>query len=937
MRGLRVLVVAMIVLAGCTTSALLGQHAEAPSIKVKVPASGRLSLAIYDEGGQVVREILRAEECDAGEYTVPWDGLNSQGEPAPAGQYHWRTLYTPGGLTSEYIMALGSNYPAGDDWRAGAPGSHAAPQCVAIDQTGIYMAARGTENIENYMVKVSLDGKKRLWSAWTPQVWKGAQSMALANGQLYVLSNTGKIWRYDPDTGQTIGEAINATWTGTELKGVMGVMDVWQEPMDMDAGGGFLIVSDYDNDGVRWLDPKTGEVKHKASVVKPIGVTADGNDHALVCAGDKVLRLNRLSGEAVTLIEGLDTPTRLAIDPTDDTLLVSQVGKTHQVVRYHRDGKKITSYGKLGGRTHGLYTSQEQESFLYVTDITSDKQGGFLTCQPREAPRRVSHYNRAGQVTNEWYGGQIWAPWVGAEPGNPRAVWMASGWFDIMRLEVDYAKRTWRVHSTYKFEGMASGMIGKKTHDETWDVREHGGEIYLCATTNMQVLKLDRTNWRLLPVAIERADYIKRGPESVQSWRAEDQSRNRMLLWTDGNGDGQPQKDEARFHNVKGFLSHMAIGPDLSYYAFTMVGGTPQDSDWKLITRTPSEWNSVGAPVYPTPWQDVAVLPNDIRKIEPRWGGTLVIDGERNEYYAGINDQIQVWNTTASSTVVKMNSKGEVVWRVSERGKGRGQVDAFRRGIGFYSNCAMFVNFGREWHDDRITRSYVWDRDGLWVGALMDNPDFSKGRQWDYSLGGEARAISIHPIEGSSDLYLYACWLNDARVYRISGWDNWRRDSGTVAIADARKYEVPAANLLKPLTPPGEPGLVCEFYNTPTPSDEKSAESRVVTKIDLDWRAAAPAVAKSVRWSGLLWPAESGLHYLRMRPGMRVWANGRELTEFENGINLTRGQSVSLRVEFATVWLGDKYPGTLTLRWVKPQIQHGGGEPIPASAFYHRK
>ncbi|MEX0653448.1 MAG: FlgD immunoglobulin-like domain containing protein [Phycisphaeraceae bacterium] len=929
----RSLAVATLFFLGAGPATALAQSADPPTIQIDVEEAGRVSLAIYDEDGHVVRELLRAREADSGTRTVYWDGLDHEGKPAPAGQYTWKMLRVPG-FETEYLMSLGASYPAGERWDAGAPGSHAAPHSVAVDETGIYIAARGTENIENYMLKLSPDGERRLWSAWTPEAWRGANSMALAGDKLYVLSNSGKIWVHDPNTGEH-EHTIDALWPGNELDGTMGVPDLWQEPMDLDATDQFLIVAYYDHDAVRWLDRESGEVLHEVEIARPIGVTADGDDHALICSHDKVVRLNRQTSEAVTVIEALDTPTRTAIDPTDGTVLVSQLGETHQVVRYARSGEKVATYGNAGGRTHGLYTREQQESFLYVTDITPDGRGGFITAEPREAPRRVTHYDRDGALVNEWYGGQIWGPWVAPEPGNPSAVWMASGWFDIMRMEVDYDTKTWRVHSTYTMDGLASGLVDRKSHDHSLEVREHEGEIYITTNTHLRVFRVDRENRKLRPVAIEEPNFRGSGPEFLREWHDGTRS-DRRVIWTDSNGDGQPQRDEMNYHNEGGFITHLLTSPALTHYAFTNVPGEPHtDSQQRLIAREPVEWNDAGAPVYPAQWREIGRLPEDIRFIEPRWGGKLAVDVEKREYYMGVNDRIQAWNTTASSTLIKMNDDGEVIWRVGERGTGPGQVDAFRHAIGFHRDAAMYVNFGGEWHRDRITPTYVWDRDGLWVGPLMDNPDLSSGRQWDYATGGEARSVNMHPAEDSDAIYVYACWLNEARVYRVSGWDGWQRDEGTVTLETAGEQDVPANDLLDPVTAPGEPGLICQFYRTPTPPEEDSGAEQVVSAVDLDWQAETPAETKSVRWRGQLWPEESGLHYVILSPGMRVWVDGRELTTYENAVNLTRGQSVPLRVEFAIERIGGGNPQNVRLRWVRPQHHYGDSELVPASAMRH--
>ncbi|MCY2991145.1 MAG: hypothetical protein NTY19_25185 [Planctomycetota bacterium] len=80
-------------------------------------------------------------------------------------------------MKATYLMSVGSNYPPGNDWRtACGPGTHHAPFGIAVDQTGIYVSAHTTENIETCMLKMTPDGKQRLWTALPARAWDGALS-----------------------------------------------------------------------------------------------------------------------------------------------------------------------------------------------------------------------------------------------------------------------------------------------------------------------------------------------------------------------------------------------------------------------------------------------------------------------------------------------------------------------------------------------------------------------------------------------------------------------------------------------------------------------------------------------------------------------------------------------------------------------------------------
>jgi hypothetical protein len=55
-------------------------------ISYQLKAPSLVSLKIYDINGRIIKTLLH-EEKEAGNYTVPWDGFNHQGESVPPGVY----------------------------------------------------------------------------------------------------------------------------------------------------------------------------------------------------------------------------------------------------------------------------------------------------------------------------------------------------------------------------------------------------------------------------------------------------------------------------------------------------------------------------------------------------------------------------------------------------------------------------------------------------------------------------------------------------------------------------------------------------------------------------------------------------------------------------------------------------------------------------------
>ena len=81
--------------------------------------------------------------------------------------------------------------------------------------------------------------------------------------------------------------------------------------------------------------------------------------------------------------------------------------------------------------------------------------------------------------------------------------------------------------------------------------------------------------------------------------------------------------------------------------------------------------------------------------------------------------------------------------------------------------------------------TYVWDPDGLYVGGLLDDPDLNGIEKHWYQCGGEFCHAAVHTLP-SGDVLFYGNWENEIRVYRVSGWGGWTRQTGTVRLDRTR-------------------------------------------------------------------------------------------------------------------------------------------------------
>ena len=611
------------------------------------------------------------------------------------------------------------------------PGNHGGASSVAVDGDDMYVAG-GCGEGTILALKQSLDGK-RIWSypGWLDP-WLGGASLAGAGGRLYMLQPNLKVQLLDGATGKHLG-----TWDfardEADRKGKK--KDPWRN--DLDAHGDQIVVSDAAHNVVRWMDPKTGKTIAEKTVPQPRGVAVDPSGRVLVISNDAVLAVTREGAASQTVIRGLQTPLRLDVEDKTGAIFVLEGGKSLQVKRFSKEGKLLKAYGIAGGRSpYGRY---DPKGFAAPRDIAADQRGGFIVIDTA-APRRTARFDAAGRLVREWYGGQRYSNLIAVDPTDPRTAWVDSQWGQLFRAGVDYQKKTWRVETIYA--------------GQPAEARRHGGRTYFCdsgqaAAGKPKVLRVDEKNAKLVKVA------------DLTSYK---------------------------------FGKNCSVGRGLSYLGFK----------GDKIFRVPvAGWTEDGSPQY---GEAVVVgeIPAAEKGLGSREAGPVTEDAAGNVYFVGNRGDkpfgLGWWGaTTGSNRVLKWDAAGKFQWAVGRHGAG---VEA-HGGEGKYLWGPIAAVKGCLLVRDVEAPVHVWDSDGLWVGGLFDQPDTKAAPRAAYQSCGEsfygcvieAPAGAKVPGLRGGDVLFFAGGQNNNPVFRIKGWDKFRRKSGTVAVSDEKVAEL--AELLR--------------------------------------------------------------------------------------------------------------------------------------------
>lgn len=926
--------------------------ADAPlQISYNLTKGQRVSINIYDAAGHIVRELIHAAARPAGKGTEPWDGRDDSGNPVPAGSYTWKLLAAPG-FGAEYITSPGSNYAVDNTapfW-AQSPGSHGGPQSIAVDGDGVYVGGF-TENIETCVLKQNLSGTQRLWSVTAPAGWAGANCLASVGGVVWVYTaNKGNVYSYDAGNSGRSPQVISASFNN-------------EVPNDMAVDAAHLIFC-YPKAGlVRWLD-RTGAQTRSVNVPGAASVDVGPDGTVYVASGTNIVRIAPDGDSAVNFAGPLSGPGRAAVNPKNGDIYVvdSLPDLGAQIKRYSKTGELLKTYGAPGGRKDGLYIKTD---FRGVTDIAVDGSGDFWVTEGNAAPRRTAHFDVTGKPVAEWYGGQPWAPWITPEPDNPSYVWMCSSWGGMMRMHVDFANKTWTVDSCYQHAGMANGMVPSHTNGEDWVARVHNGTLYLCRVTSYpMVIKVDREKRRLLPAAIAFGE-LGHDPWRYPDWlkkMAAAAGNARAALWTDINGDGlalnadgTPQTNELTFFPMSG--AHAAnpwADDDLGYV-----------TDGGAHKFAVTAWNAAGSPVYggfPASVNGPSAPPRLTGRYDDRWSTFTATDSAGNTWGA-FNSNLSGWGTSTDAFLARWNPDGSLAWEAGHKGDLPGNTGTLRHIFGVIDNgegdkCVVASRFAYEWVGEGITPVYVYDQDGLYVGQLIGKPLNTEVASWKYGLGGEALSGRILR-DAAKGVYFYGQWINEGRIYKITGWSGWQRSAGSVKVP--ANYDAPARIPELPGPTGNGTGLLAQYWVDKSPLDPGFEGEPAITRveaapynagIDFVFSCNPPIVSPtgsqfwSARWTGTLTPRRTGWHMFNQSRGFHspnaFWVNDTVVSpsgvtpiglpydlnsKAGRAIWLEAGKAYPIRVDYETRPVPTQ--GVL-LQWSEPET-NGAFTNIPTS------
>ncbi len=757
----------------------LGRAAGHIPIPFGLERDSKVSLAICNAEGKLVRTCLGAEPYKAGQQAYLWDGLDDFDKPLPAGSYTARLL-THDGIKQKLVCDIGvSGTPPyqTEDGRGGWAGDYNSPLYVASDGDRVVL---GTGNAEAAPVTIctDLDGKKRYGSA--------AMGAALAVHQgfgYFLQRGNGKLVKFElakgalsPFTGgrpevpvaSKRPDESNDAWGGR----------AWQMH-SLAVVGEQIVVSSLAENKLYFVDLASGAVKGEGELKAPFGLATSPDGTLYAVSENTVGRYDLKSRQFTPIARDLDTPRMLACDKQGN-VYVSLQGKTMQVWKLAPDGQVLLKYGKPSGRP--LVGKYDPAGMLKPYAIAVDKNGRLWVAEADDIgrsyvecdPKRYSVWDTDGSLWKEFFGSISYSMRGYVDAAEPRYVYVNS-----VRYEVGYDKGTWKIDS----------IILRPSED--------GGVKFGCPGGHSGATFVTVQGRKFLWAKDAAVLY-----EAVQDRfvpRLAFHSPKKENWWLDDNNDGRVQPTEIRTGpSLPGIWLGHPMDDKLNIYWAEGVqwhgqGGAKTTKPFKIVRLDFLGFNEQGGLKYGDPRKPTVVA-------EDADGGavsTYMPDDEGNIYVLVSGGSLERGQREQGSghRVVAYSAKGVKLWEyqnahcafawTSDAYRPGALVGACQFSSGATSGLVAITGYYGQY--------FLLDKkEGLFVDALgEDQRSAYKLDQHMVLTENFNGAMFQHPQSGKTYFLGGDC---DQRLWELTGLDTLKRQKLTVQVTPEMVAKAEAAS-----------------------------------------------------------------------------------------------------------------------------------------------
>jgi len=559
----------------------------------------KVSLAICDAAGKLVRTALGAKTYPAGSQTWMWDGLDDADKPVPAGSYTAKIL-THDGIGQKFVCDIGvSGTPPyqTEDGTGGWAGDYRHPQSMAIDGDCVILGTAIAE-ASQATIRADLDGRKKYGIA------VAGHAVALHEGFGYMLSAGGaRITKFNLDNGmlspfssgrpeaavpgQRPGES-GQDWAARswQLHGIAVVGDQ-------------LVVGSLTDDKLFLLDLASGALRGEAALSKPYGLAVGPDGGLYAVSGKAVGRYDLKTQQFTPIATDLDEPKHLAVDAAGN-VYVSLHGKTMQVWKIGPDGKRLLEYGVAGGRPEvGKF---DPAGMLKPWNVAVDKRGRLWVAEADAQPKRYSVWNPDGSLWKEFFGSMDYSTTAYLDPSKPEFIY-AQG----VRYRVNYDEGTWYPDATIlrKREEAGVPLGAPDSHGGAAIRTVNGRTFFLVGSQGLTIYEQvgEAMIPRLASFTAMKA-VVPLGKDGKPNPKAKPRPTKVPSLWVDDDNDGMVKPEEIREADASwGYMWTPCVDAEMNLYQLTgnrwaAQGGAKTTQPYGIARREFQGFNDEGGLVY---------------------------------------------------------------------------------------------------------------------------------------------------------------------------------------------------------------------------------------------------------------------------------------------------------------------------------------------------
>ena len=558
-------------------------------VAYSAPSDGFLSLALYNDRGQLVRSLLYAKPVKAGSDSIAWDGTSDLGIPQSAGSYSTKGIFFKEKPKAEYVMTVGKSgnppYRTPDgkgDWG----GNLGGPAAICSNSNSVMMVWGCVEDNQITGIQQMDAEGNILMRYFSFYPWDTRLTGAMDERNFYLgIMNSGKkqveIAVYEVAIpGQQLGKPRGKILTILPTKPHEDETETrWRGRFTASIDGmaltaDTLFATIRADDALFIIDRATGQIRKQVTLSSPRDVKAV-NGGLIVQTGNKIVRLT-LTGEVErTLVdEGgecpLTDPRALAMDAQGGFF---SSGANGQVARFSADGKLLSKLGKEGGAAKsGRFNPQAiGQVFAMCLGPKGDSDSLWVQDVATGFPR-TSRWSLDGKLQREWFTPKLdlFAPTI--NPARPNELLATSDAFadepGIRAYEIDWANKSWRPGWYYDntwaeifagsdvylgWEHGGNPLIKPRGGKSPWPIFHyngrtfvsHGGKNYFINSEGNDdgVIFEYSPDRKPKPVALVGYHHVVKQSDGRYQG-SYDQGPNQWMSWADRDGDGHMSPDE---------------------------------------------------------------------------------------------------------------------------------------------------------------------------------------------------------------------------------------------------------------------------------------------------------------------------------------------------------------------------------------------------------